>query len=83
MTKYMRCLSTGISTEYFWPIELDSLEPQHAALFSYHYLKGMDWKLCCTKMGLTQPEFIKLLEETQEKIGAILNRIDHEIQRIR
>lgn len=48
-----------------------TLDPYLYRLFSYHYLLGGDWRLCCRRMRLDRGDFFHHLYRVQEALGRV------------
>lgn len=47
------------------------LDPFHYRVFSYHFLLGADWKLCCRRLGIDRGSFFHAVYRVQETLGRV------------
>lgn len=45
-------------------------------LFTYHYLLGADWKLCCRKLKIEKGEFFHQVYRIQQKLGRVFRELE-------
>ena len=47
------------------------LDPFHYQVFSYHFLLGADWKLCCRRLHIDRGQFFHAVYRVQETLGRV------------
>jgi len=52
------------------------LDPFHYRVFSYHYLLGADWKLCCRRLGIDRGRFFHAVYRVQESLGRVFYELE-------
>jgi hypothetical protein len=52
-----------------------SLTGNEYQIFSYHYLLGADWKLCCRRLNLERGSFFHEVYRIEEKLGRIFREL--------
>ena len=52
-----------------------SLSPEEYQLFSFHFLLGADWRLCCRRMNMDRGTFFHAIYKLQEKLGRIFREL--------
>ncbi len=50
-----------------------TLDPYHYRVFSYHYLLGAHWRMCCERMGLDRGRFFHAVYWVQETLGKVFH----------
>ncbi len=55
----------------FWLVSKRSLDPCEWKIFSYHYLLGADWKLCCRKLKTDRGNFFHACFRIEQKLGRV------------
>jgi hypothetical protein len=53
-----------------------ALDPFHYRLFSYHFLLGADWKLCCRRLDLDRGRFFHAVYRVQETLGQVFYELE-------
>src|SRR5262249_21110738 len=48
-----------------------ALDPFHYQIFSYHFLLGGDWRLCCPRLGLDRAQFYYAVYKLEELVGRV------------
>ena len=48
-----------------------SLTPEEYRLFSFHFLLGADWRLCCRRLGMDRGTFFHSVYRIEQKLGKI------------
>jgi hypothetical protein len=44
-------------------------------LFTYHFLKGADWRQCCAKLGLERGNFFHSVYRIEQKLGRVFREL--------
>ena len=52
------------------------LDPFHYRVFSYHFLLGGDWKLCCRRLGINRAQFFYAVYRVQETLGHVFYALE-------
>ena len=52
------------------------LEPELYRIFSYHFLLGADWKLCCRRLRLDRGRFFHAIYHIQETLGRVFYELE-------
>jgi len=52
-----------------------SLNPEECKLFSYHFLLGADWRLCCRKLKMDRGSFFHSIYRIEQKLGKIFREL--------
>jgi hypothetical protein len=52
------------------------LDPFHYQVFSYHYLLGADWKICCRRLGIDRGRFFHAVYRVQESLGRVFYELE-------
>jgi hypothetical protein len=52
------------------------LDPAHYRIFSYHFLLGADWKLCCRRLRLDRGRFFHAVYRIQEILGRAFYEVE-------
>jgi hypothetical protein len=60
----------------FFLIARRSLDPFHYQVFSYHYLLGADWRLCCRRLKVDRGQFFHAVYRVQETLGRIFYELE-------
>jgi hypothetical protein len=53
-----------------------NLNDQEYRLFSYHYLLGADWKLCCRRLGMERGDFFHEVYRIQRILGRVYRELE-------
>ena len=53
-----------------------ALDPFHYQVFSYHFLLGGDWRLCCRRLGLDRGRFFHAVYRVQETLGRVFFELE-------
>lgn len=53
----------------FCRVAKQSLAPSDHQIFTWHYLLGADWKLCCRHNGMSRGDFFHLIYRIEEVLG--------------
>lgn len=53
----------------FYLLAKKTLDPVEWKLFTYHYLLGADWKLCCRRLKIDRGNFFHAVYRVEEKLG--------------
>lgn len=53
-----------------------ALDPFHYRVFSYHFLLGADWKLCCRRLGIDRGRFFHAVYRVQEALGRVFYELE-------
>jgi hypothetical protein len=48
-----------------------SLDAVEYKLFTYHFLLGADWKLCCRRLRIDRGSFFHMVYRIEQKLGRI------------
>ena len=51
------------------------LTPEEHRLFSYHFLLGADWKLCCRRLGMDRGNFFHAVYRIEQKLGKMYREL--------
>jgi hypothetical protein len=52
---------------------LDELEYK---VFTYHFLLGADWKLCCRRMGIDRGNFFHAVYRIEQALGRVFRELE-------
>ena len=52
------------------------LDPFHYRIFSYHFLLGADWKLCCRRLKMDRGRFFHTIYRVQEMLGRVFYELE-------
>ena len=52
------------------------LDPFHYRVFSYHFLLGGDWKLCCRRLNVDRGRFFHAVYRVQETLGRVFYELE-------
>jgi hypothetical protein len=52
-----------------------TLTPEEYRLFSYHFLLGADWRLCCRKLKMDRGNFFHATYRIQQKLGKVYREL--------
>jgi hypothetical protein len=52
-----------------------SLTPEEYKLFSFHFLLGADWRLCCRRMNIDRGNFFHSVYRIEQKLGKIFREL--------
>ena len=52
-----------------------SLTPEEYRLFSFHFLLGADWRLCCRRMNMDRGNFFHSVYRIEQKLGKIFREL--------
>ncbi len=58
-------------TADFHLVSRRSLDPFHYRVFSYHFLLGGDWRLCCPRLGINRAQFFYAVYRVEEILGRV------------
>ncbi len=53
-----------------------ALDPFHYRVFSYHFLLGGDWKLCCPRLGINRAQFFYAVYRVEEILGHVFYELE-------
>ena len=53
-----------------------ALDPFHYRIFSYHFLLGADWKLCCRRLRMDRGRFFHAVYRVQETLGRVFFELE-------
>jgi hypothetical protein len=53
-----------------------SLSADEYRLFSFHYLLGADWKLCCKRLNMERGDFFHELYRLQQRLGRVYRELE-------
>ena len=53
----------------FYRVAKQSLAPSDHQIFTWHYLLGADWKLCCRRNGMSRGNFFHTVYRIEEALG--------------
>ena len=59
----------------FMLITKRTLTPEEYKLFTFHYLLGADWKLCCRRMKLERGLFFHAAYRVEQKLGKVFREL--------
>lgn len=59
----------------FMLITKRTLTPEEYKLFTFHYLLGADWKLCCRRMKLERGLFFHAAYRIEQKLGKVFREL--------
>lgn len=88
MTRVSMSLTRGRERHFIWSrldeeyiadfilIARRTLNELEYRLFSYHFLLGADWKLCCRKMELSRGNFFHASYRIQQKLGRVFRELE-------
>ncbi len=60
----------------FFLIARRTLNPFHYRVFSYHFLLGGHWRLCCRRLGLDRGQFFHEIYRIQEVLGRVFYELE-------
>jgi hypothetical protein len=46
-----------------------TLDARHYAVFRMHFLEGLDWRICCTRLGMDRGNFFHSVYRVEERLG--------------
>ena len=52
-----------------------ALNAEEYRLFTYHFLLGADWRLCCRKLGVDRGTFFHDVYRVEEKLGRVFREL--------
>ena len=52
-----------------------TLTPEEHKLFTFHYLLGADWKLCCTRLDIDRGLFFHAAYRVEQKLGKVFREL--------
>ncbi len=52
-----------------------SLTPEEYKLFSFHFLLGADWRLCCRRLNIDRGNFFHSVYRIEQKLGKIFREL--------
>jgi hypothetical protein len=53
-----------------------ALDLFHYKIFTYHFLLGADWKLCCGRLNIDRGEFFHAVYRVQERLGRVFFELE-------
>ena len=53
-----------------------ALNPFEYRLFTYHFLLGADWKLCCRKLNMNRGNFFHAVYRIEQKLGRVFRELE-------
>jgi hypothetical protein len=53
----------------FYLVARRTLEPNEWKIFTFHYLLGADWRLCCRRLGMERGNFFHAAYRIEQKLG--------------
>ena len=53
-----------------------TLDPFHYQVFTYHFLLGGDWKLCCHRLRIDRGQFFHAVYRIQEALGQVFYALE-------
>src|SRR5262245_48049663 len=73
--KTMWCRKSEEYLADFYLVSKRSLTEQEFKIFRYYYLLAADWRLCCRKLQMTQPDFFRIVYNIQTKLGRVFREL--------
>jgi hypothetical protein len=52
-----------------------TLTPEEYRLFSFHFLLGADWKLCCRRLKMDRGNFFHAVYRVEQKLGKVFREL--------
>jgi hypothetical protein len=52
-----------------------TLTPEQYRLFSFHFLLGADWKLCCRRLQMDRGNFFHAVYRVEQKLGKVFREL--------
>ena len=59
----------------FMLVSRRSLAPEDYKLFSYHFLLGADWRLCCRRLNMDRGNFFHSIYRIEQRLGRIFREL--------
>ncbi len=59
----------------FYLVSRRHLNGDEFRLFTWHYLLGADWKLCCRKLGMDRGNFFHACYRIQQRLGRVFREL--------